>query len=88
MYLAVSRDNGGLSVFASPEDGWTALYAKLRNIMNGGSSVYSRSMSITQMAYNWTGMDNAVGWADTVASKLSAAGYPASPTDSLTTVAV
>ena len=79
--VATGADYGGLSIFASPQDGWTALYAKLRNIINGGSTTFPLSFTIYQLAWTWTGGDAAntpgstQGWADTVSSTLSSAGY-------------
>jgi hypothetical protein len=86
---ATGVDKGGLSIFATPEDGWKALYAKLRNIMAGSSTVYSNTQSLYNLAWTWTGGDQVNGtgstqnWADKVASTLSDAGWPATSNDNL-----
>lgn len=48
-------DGENLIIFSSDQDGWNALYAKLQNILNGGSRVYSPSMTWIQIAQQWAG---------------------------------
>lgn len=84
--VASGVDSGGLSIFDTPQDGWTALYAKIRNILNGGSTVYSPSMSISDFAQTWTGGDNASNWAYNVSAYLIKSGYPNSVDSTLTEV--
>jgi len=85
----VGKDSGGLDIFPDSNTGWNALYHKLSNIMNGGSNTYSPIMSITNFAYTWTGGDIINGngatanWASTVASKLTASGFPATTDQTL-----
>lgn len=59
----------GISVFNSPDDGWNALYRQLDLIDDGRSSVYSESMTISEMAQRWTNT-NQSAWAANVASSL------------------
>lgn len=54
--------------FASPEAGWNALHAKLSNIANGTSRVYSPSMSWQQIGAIWAA--GATIWGTNVASIL------------------
>lgn len=52
------------------QNGWNALFAKLSNIMNGNSAIYSPDMTIDELSVVYTGNDNAAAWASTVASQL------------------
>jgi len=61
----------GITVFASDDAGWTALYKQLWLILTGQSGVYNNDMTIREMAAKWTGGDNASGWASNVAAALS-----------------
>jgi hypothetical protein len=81
----IAVDSGGLSVFATAQDGWTALYAKLQNALNGGSNVYSPAGTISDWAWSWTAT-NPDDWANNVASNLTSAGYSATPDTSIQAV--
>ena len=61
-------DGEDLIIFATPDDGWNALYAKLQNIADGNSRVYSPDMSWSQIAQHWAG--NSGAWASNVAGTL------------------
>lgn len=54
--------------FATPADGWNALYTKLANIANGESEVYSPDMTWKQFAQRYAG-DSAT-WARNVTQYL------------------
>jgi hypothetical protein len=63
-------NSAGVAIVDSIENGWSALYNKLGNILNGSSSVYSSSMTISEFAETYTGGDNAASWAQSVADQL------------------
>lgn len=58
----------GLPIFVNAADGVNALYTKLENIMNGGSSVYPLSLTFAQFGSLYAGGDDT--WANNVASIL------------------
>lgn len=60
----------GISVFPSVTEGWSRLYRQLNLIVNGQSKVYTLGDTINSMAVKWTGSDNALAWANIVASTL------------------
>jgi len=41
--------------FATPDDGWNALYRKVRRIATGQSTVYDRNWTLTQIAQKYAG---------------------------------
>ena len=58
---------GVIATYPTAQDGWNALYHQIELMVSGQSSVYSPSMSISDVAQLWTGGDNPTGWAQTVA---------------------
>jgi hypothetical protein len=54
--------------FASKNAGWQALYNKINRIVLGQSSVYSLSMTWTQLAQKYAG--NSTAWANNVTQQL------------------
>lgn len=44
----------GVLIFASVEDGWSALYGQLGIIFDGTSKAYNVDMTIWEFAYTWT----------------------------------
>jgi hypothetical protein len=65
-----AQQHGGSAVivFCTAEGGWSALYAKFTNIVNGRSSVYSSSLTWTQVAQKYAG--NWQAWVNNVTSYL------------------
>ena len=61
--------------YPTAQDGFNALYQKLQNIVNGGSSVYSLNMSILQMGNKYSG--NGSVWSRNVVSYLNQQGVNA-----------
>jgi hypothetical protein len=61
----------GITVFASAQDGWNALYHELNLIFSGTSHVYTTAMTFAQVAAHWTQTE--VGsWAHNVATYVGA----------------
>jgi hypothetical protein len=71
----IGKDQYGHLHFATPEDGWLALYRQLQLIINGRSSVYTLDMTIEQMGKRWAEANTA--WTTNVSTKL---GVPATTT--------
>lgn len=69
-------DGEKLIVFASKEDGWSALYKKIRNIAAGTSHVYPLSFTWSQMGQRYAG--NSISWTTNVTNYLGV-----SPMDTL-----
>ena len=67
----IGKDAAGHLHFATPEDGWLALYRQLQLIINGRSSVYTLDMTIDQMAARYAESNEA--WATNVARRLNVA---------------
>jgi hypothetical protein len=68
---STNRIGEGITVFASDEEGWNALYHQLGLIAIGHSHVYSPSMTILEMAEKWTAtVSQQQGWATNVAAYL------------------
>lgn len=64
---------GGVTIFETIEDGWSALYHQLQIIVDGKSANYNLDMTIAQMGakYAPAGDNNIVGaWAKNVAAAL------------------
>jgi hypothetical protein len=59
----------GISVFASDDEGWQALYRQLNLIATQRSGVYTLNMTIEDMARRWTSTAQSA-WAGHVASAL------------------
>jgi hypothetical protein len=65
--LGTIRDK---TVFPTVEQGWTALQRQIRFMLTGTSQFYTPAMSILEVAAIYTGRDNPLAWATTVASAL------------------
>lgn len=72
----------GVLIFATIEDGWSALYKQLGIIFDGTSRVYKTDMTIWEFAYTWTlgrpprtASENASvgGWAAAVLEEVNSA---------------
>ncbi len=61
---------GSIRYFATDESGWAALYDQVSRMLTGQSQVYSLDMTFLEVAYLYTGNDNAGAWAATVAGEL------------------
>jgi len=57
----------GITIYATPADGWAALARKLRRMLSGASEVYLLSMSIEEVGMKWSDDPN---WGKNVAAKL------------------
>ena len=66
-----SSSGARIIVFPDDQSGWDALYRKLENIANGGSSVYSPDMTLSQLAAKWTTTQQS-SWASNVANSIGA----------------
>ena len=62
--------NGNLRTYATPEDGWNALYNQASVMLYGPSRIYNPNMTLASAAYLYTGADNQSSWARTVAGVL------------------
>jgi hypothetical protein len=60
----------GISVFATPSEGWRRLRNQLILIRDGKSRVYSPSLTIAQMGAKWAPAEGAI-WATNVARGLN-----------------
>lgn len=60
--------NGGISIFASVEEGWSKLYRQLALIVSGSSNYYNLDMSIAEMGRIYAGGDE--NWSTNVARYL------------------
>jgi hypothetical protein len=58
----------GITTFPTAEVGWQALYNKLSNIINGGSSTYPSTWTWQQVGNLWAGGDS--NWATNVCNYL------------------
>jgi hypothetical protein len=67
----------GIHIFPDDATGWAALEHELSDIMCGKSCVYTRSMTILDMAQKWTITQQSF-WANNVADFLRANGRTAS----------
>jgi len=61
----------GITIFPTFDQGCRALYHQLDLILTNKSSEYNTSMTFSQIAVIWTGNDNPMGWASTVAKSLN-----------------
>lgn len=65
------EDSFGVIIsYATLDEGWNALYDQCTRMLNGTSTVYQPGMTLMQTAMLYTGNDNPVGWAETVAQHL------------------
>lgn len=60
---------GGITIFASDADGWTALRRQLLLIFEGRSRYYQPTMTLAEMARTWTATEQSA-WAANVARGL------------------
>lgn len=60
---------GGITIFSTAEDGWTALQGQLTKMFNGTSNVYNPSMTIEQVGQLWSNGDP--NWSNNVSNSLS-----------------
>jgi hypothetical protein len=56
-----------LTIFATDEDGWRALYKKVRRMLDGASRTYSLELTIMEVAIKWAG---SAAWAENVAREM------------------
>ena len=70
------RIGQNIIVFATPTDGWNALYAQIRLWLSGNSHVVNPTDSISIIAMKYA-PDNPTAWAANVSAQLSAKGYNA-----------
>lgn len=63
-----------ITIYATPSDGWSALYLKVRRMLSGASLVYTLDMSIEQVGQKWSDTPT---WGENVAKIL---GVPATTT--------
>jgi hypothetical protein len=56
-----------ITVYATDADGWTALYKKVRRMLNGASKVYTLDMTLMEVAIKYSGD---AAWATNVAKDL------------------
>ena len=61
----------GITIYPTFDQGVRALYRELNLILTNTSRVYTNSMTFSQIAVLWTGNDNPIGWASTVAKSLN-----------------
>lgn len=66
--LGGETTSGGISIFASAEEGWSKLYRQLALIVSGSSNYYNLDMSIAEMGRTYAGGDD--NWATNVAGYL------------------
>lgn len=55
--------------YATPEDGWQALYTQIEMMLRDTSGIYNRDMSIAQVAARYTATEQNI-WATNVAKQL------------------
>lgn len=58
----------GITIFPDDQTGWNALYGKVSNIVNGGSSTYPADWTIAQVGNTWAAGDGS--WANNVGLQL------------------
>lgn len=61
----------GKTIYPTFEWGVLALYHELDLILTNKSKVYNTSMTFSQMSVLWTGNNNSMGWASSVAQNLN-----------------
>ena len=57
----------GITIYATPADGWAALARKLRRMLSGASLVYLLDMSLEEVGMKWSDDPN---WGKNAAAKL------------------
>lgn len=76
--LGMQRNNPGdiedsmgqIITYGTVIEGWNALYAQCRKMLDGTSQVYQPSFTLMQTAVLYTGNDQPVAWARSVAQTL------------------
>jgi hypothetical protein len=68
-YGSEFHSGSNITKFPNAETGWGWLYAKLRNISLGGSAVYQKDWTFTQIGKKWA-PPNAEVWSGNVAAQL------------------
>jgi hypothetical protein len=56
-----------ITIYGSVEDGWQALYKKVRRMLNGASRVYTPDLTILEVGIKYAG---SAEWAENVAKRL------------------
>jgi hypothetical protein len=72
--LKLPADGGAITTFATPADGWEALYKQLDLIRTGASRYYQPTMTIDQVARVWTATEQSI-WRNNVLTSMSRQGY-------------
>jgi hypothetical protein len=68
--LDIEDSTGNLVQYATLDDGWHAGYHQVDLMLSGKSHVYKPNWAIVQVAGEYTGGDNPLGWASAVAQYL------------------
>lgn len=66
----IKGPDGRIEHYPSIMDGWSALKHEIDLIFAGKSHYYNTGMSIQEFGVIWTGNDNPLAWANTVAGML------------------
>lgn len=66
---AVGTDSHGFMQYATPQDGWNALYYQVNLILSNASSLYNNAMTLAQIGNIYSPGTGSV-WASNVASYL------------------
>ena len=72
--LKQPSSGGGITTFATPAEGWEALYNQLDLIRTGRSAYYQPTMTIAQVANVWTATEQ-TAWLSNVLASLDRQGY-------------
>lgn len=72
--LKLPADGGQITSFATPADGWEALYRQLDLIRTDGSRYYASTMTIGQVARIWTATEQ-TAWTNNVLQSMRQQGY-------------
>jgi hypothetical protein len=76
--LKLPSSGGAITTFATPADGWEALYKQLDLIRSGSSSFYDPDMSVAQVAGVWTATQQSE-WLTNVLASMARQGYNVGP---------
>ena len=63
----IKGPDGEIRWFATPEDGWNALYRQVTMMFTGESRYYRADMTIAEIARIYTGESTYMNWANNVA---------------------
>lgn len=79
--------DGYVATYATPQDGWNALYDQLARIADGRGDIYGyrADMSFAQLAAVWTATEQ-TAWASNVVNALRSSGYDVSVNSSIAQV--